>query len=114
MILTPTKERRLKMYRGTTPPIIITFPQGFDVSQFTTAYLSFSQFGTKKLEKELSEMTVDPVTNSISVSLTQQETLNFVTGIDVHFQMRFILDGEAYATQEWTETIEHIIKDGVI
>ena len=101
------------MYRGTTPPITITLPQEYAVSNITTAYLSFAQNGVKKLEKSLSEMQLDTDTNSLSLVLTQEETLAFAPSV-ISFQLRFLYDGMAYATQTWKTPVEAIIKDGVI
>ena len=102
------------MYRGTTPEIIITLPESVDVSDITAAYLTFTQRPSLQFTKELSAMTIDAVANTVMVRLTQEETLQFNENQNLSFQLRFIADGNAYATQIFTEPAGRILKDGAI
>lgn len=101
------------IYRGTTPTFSITLPETFPVSDITVAYLSFKQLGQKLFDKILSDMVVDQETNSLNVTLSQGNTLSFKDGY-LKFQLRFVFEGEVWATEEWEETVKDVIKDGEI
>lgn len=59
------------MYRGTTPTLILTFPEGTDFSG-STVYVSFSD----QKRNELIRMENPPIEdNVISIFLTQEQTL---------------------------------------
>lgn len=104
------------MIRGTTPPIIITLPDTIPVSDIAVAYVSFEQFGQKIVEKDIDDMTKDTETNSLVMQMTQEETLKFKEwrAAPMEFQLRFLMDGDAYATEKWKEPIEDVIKEGEI
>ena len=114
MILTLIRERRLKMYRGTTPTFVIEIPNTIDVETITSAYLSFEQHAQKILEIDLSGMAIDTVKNTLSVTLSQEQTLAFESGTMVYYQLRLAVGGSAYATSVWQVPAERIIKDGKI
>lgn len=59
------------MYRGTTPTL--TFHLPMETAALASAYITFSQSGEVKLEKQLSDCTRSE--NSLGVTLTQAETL---------------------------------------
>ena len=59
------------MYRGTTPTLILTFPEGTDFSG-STVYVSFSD----QKRNELIRLENPPIDdNVISIFLTQEQTL---------------------------------------
>ena len=101
------------MYRGTTDTVTIKLPVEYPVQSIDQAFVSFEQYGSKVLEKSLTDMSLDVGTNSLIAALSQEDTLTFAVG-DMKFQLRFTIGSEAYATQDWTEPVLRIIKDGKI
>lgn len=62
------------MYKGTTPDIVITLPEEIDLSLANNVYVSISKSRGKELiRKGTSDLIIDR--NTISLSLSQQETL---------------------------------------
>ena len=72
------------MIQGTTPTHIFTVP--FDVSAITTVKVSYIQLGSVVLTKNTEECTLDG--NTISVTLTQEETFLFNEDRSVGIQLR--------------------------
>ena len=99
------------MRRGTTPTLIFDLP--FDTSMITEAWVTVAQGGENVIDKT----TVDCVFegNSISVKLTQAETLalNSSTRTEIQLRVRTV-DGDALASDIFTENAERILKDGEI
>lgn len=102
------------MYRGTTPTFVIELPTTIDVTNIDEAFLTFEQNGSNILEMDLSMMTVDSQANTLSVILSQEQTLSLVENAIVRYQLRFKIGGSAYATQMWQVPAERILKDGEI
>lgn len=102
------------MYRGTTPTFVIELPQETAVSDITVAYLTFKQNGSVIIDKALEDMTLNVQDNTLEIVLTQAETLSFVSGAQVQYQLRFGIGGSYYATRAWTIPAEAILKDGMI
>jgi len=97
------------MKRGTTPTN--TFSVDVDLTG-TTIFVSYEQDGKVVVEKTGSDLTVG--TNSISLVLSQEETLAFHPG-PVNIQIRYVdVYGTADASNIIKTTAERIIKDGVI
>lgn len=65
------------MVQGTTPTFKLTLPDSVDPSQFHKIVFSFEQDDTK-IKKTESDLVIEGQT--ISVFLTQQETLSFKVG----------------------------------
>lgn len=102
------------MYRGTTPTVVIEIPNEIPVSSITVAYLSFEQNKRKVIEIPLEDMDLDTENNTLSVTLSQEQTLKFENNVMVMYQLRLGVDGAYYATNIWEVPAERIIKDGVI
>ena len=64
------------MFRGTTP--ILQFNLPFSVSNISKLYITGKQYDVVVLEKDLSDCIVNDT--SVSLKLTQEETLMFPTG----------------------------------
>lgn len=100
------------MRRGTTPAIKVRL-KGIELSTLQSLYLTFEQ-GNIELTKNLDDVTIDASDNSLSVTLSQQETLGFNDG-DVKVQIRAMtVDGDAIASNIKTVSLGHILKEGVI
>lgn len=99
------------MYRGTTPKLTFTIP--FDTSTIAKLYITFFQKERLRVEKELSECEIEG--NKISVTLTQEDTLSFVSNAVVQIQIRALFtDGNAQASKIMEMTVKDVLKDGVI
>lgn len=102
------------MYRGTTPTFVIELPSSIPVASIDEAFLTFEQNGANIFEMDLSMMTIDSQANTMSVVLSQEQTLSLVENAVVRYQLRFKIGGSAYATQMWQVPTERILKDGEI
>ena len=101
------------MRRGTTPTLTFTTPYAAELVE--SGYISFSQRGTDVLDIPLSNQAVTIADNSISVTLTQEQTLAFTTTDTLKIQIRAILaSGKAVASNIVTDSVCPIIKDGEI
>ena len=101
------------MRRGTTPTLTITVI-GLVVTDLSTIKVTFKQ-GNIELTKTTDEVTVDGENNTISVPLSQEDTLMFGSG-NVSVQIRGLLaDGvTAIASKIKSISMEKILLDGVI
>lgn len=99
------------MIRGTTPKLEFTIP--FDTSILAEAWVTLSQNGTEVLNKELKDCSHGDKT--LSVRLTQEETLKLQHGYKTEIQVRVrTLEGEALASCIIKVDTDRILKDGVI
>ena len=101
------------MRRGTTPTLTFTTPYAADLVE--SGYISFEQRGTDVLDISLTDPAVTIADNSISVELTQEQTLAFTTSDTLKIQIRAILtSGKAVASNIVTDSVCRILKDGEI
>lgn len=101
------------MRRGTTPTNVFTVP--FDLSE-ATVFISYEQGKQVVVEKTGEDLVFDDTGGvyTITVNLTQEETLRFYPGA-VEIQLRYVFPtGDADASNIIKTTAERIIKDGVI
>ena len=99
------------MKRGTTPTIILS--TNADLTGYDEIWVTFSQSNQIVIDKKLSLSQVTVATDSISVPLSQTDTLALGTG-DVKIQVR-ALDGQnAIASDIVSTTVGAILKEGVI
>ena len=101
------------MYRGTTPDFVLTIP-GVDLTD-KTVFVTFEQ-DYREITKTGDELAVEygDDTSTISVSLTQQETLGLKKG-KADVQVRFIdREGHAEATDKKAVTIDDVLLERVI
>lgn len=97
------------MRRGSTPTN--TFTVEIDLTG-ATLFVSYEQNGRVVLEKTGDDLTV--TAKSITLELTQEDTLSFVPG-EVLIQIRYVFpNGAADASNIIRTSFERIIKDGVI
>lgn len=102
-----------KLRRGTTPYFTATILDDVDLSTIKTAWLTFKQNGTIVLDKVTEDLSINDKT--ISIRLSQEDTLAFVGGVSAYVQLRLLTDSElAYATDEEYFSVSGIIKDGEI
>lgn len=67
------------MYKGITPTITLTLPNSVDLTNADEVFVTFASKCGHTLTKEKTELTVSAYT--INVFLTQEETLEFPTGV---------------------------------
>lgn len=97
--------------RGTTP--IHIFNTDVDLSNAVAIYVTYKQANTVVAEKSIDEMTVTPET--ITLNLTQEDTLNFLPMRNVLIQIRAkFQDGTAIKSKTISTSVEDVLKEGVI
>lgn len=100
------------MIRGTTPTLEIRIT-GIEVAKLKSIYTTLSQH-QKQVTKTTEDMTIDEITNTLYVPLSQEDTLTLSRGY-VYVQMRAVTkDGQAVASEIVMKTMEEILKEGVI
>ena len=101
----------LNMVRGTTPTLEFTLP--FSTELLAEAYVTLSQNKRVVIDKPLEELERNG--NTLSVQLTQEETLLLDCAYKTEIQVRTrTSEGEALASDIITVTTDRILKDGVI
>ena len=103
------------MYRGTTPTITFNIHTEIDLSTLAECWVTFkSHIGVKEKTYDISDLIIDPVEKTITVAMTQEETLFFSAG-RVFVQIRLRTNGDlAYASDIKEMTMNGILKDGEI
>ena len=96
------------MIRGTTPTL--TFKLPFDCATIDILNISFAQYNTVVLEKELYDCDVNG--NEISVTLTEDDTLKFNGGEHAEIQIRVGIGEQRLASQIMKMAVERVLKDG--
>jgi len=97
--------------RGTTPKIVFTLP--FPASALESVYITFSQGRAETLIKHGNQITAEG--NTLTVQLTQEETLKFFDRLPIEIQIRAIdTEGSAIASKIITTDVARILQGGVI
>lgn len=102
------------MYRGTTPNIVFNVNNDFDLTKVTQVWVTLKN---KVCEKtfDIDSVDIDATEHTVSISLTQEETLDFKVLDSCEAQIRFLdQDDRAYATNIVSIDINRILKEGVI
>lgn len=103
------------MYRGTTPTIVFTITSGINVSDInlSATHITF-ECGTSELDFSNTNIATDTINNTLSVSLTQAQTLAWTEG-QVNIQIRATLNnGKVVASNIMSTDLERILLEGVI
>lgn len=99
------------MYRGTTPTHIFTLP--YDLGEISALSIAYEQGGNIILEKSMEDVLVNG--NTISVVLSQEETLLFDSNMTASVQIRVRTgNGSALASKPITLDVGAILRDGVL
>ena len=99
------------MIRGTTPTHTFTLP--FDASTFKTIRVIYSQGSEPTLVKTGDEVKASG--NTLTVKLTQDDTLKFSTKSVVKIQIRLLShDGEALASDIMCKSALELLENEVI
>ncbi len=101
------------MYRGSTPRYNI-YISGMQISDLANLQITFTQKRAIKIEKSLSDMTIDTEANTASFSLTQEETMDLEVGM-VDKQIRVIdTSGQVTLTRIFRERVEPNVREDLI
>lgn len=96
------------MYRGTTPTL--TFELPFESSDLTIVNIVFCQNGSILIEKTLEDCTVSG--DTLSVTLTEAETLSLNSNYRVEIQMRCACGDTRLCSDIVRIPVGSILKDG--
>jgi hypothetical protein len=100
------------MRKGTTPTILLTLD--VDTTTLRTIWVTMRQ-GTIELDRTGDAVTRLSDNATLSVTLTQEETLAFTSGGSVEVQLRALTaDGTAVASDIATIPVDRILMGGVI
>lgn len=104
----------MQLIRGTTPTIIITVQTEIDLHQVSEVWIYISQQNKVKVNKQLEDTTFDYEERTMTVTLSQDDTLALKEG-EALFQIRLLLaNGTALATLASEVEVAPVYKDGVI
>lgn len=100
------------MYRGTTPTLTFRLP--IDTGSITALSLAVAQGGVVKIEKGLTDMTLEGKT--VACTLTEEETLSLSAGAgrEAQVQLRVGVGAQRMASQVFTVPVERILRDGAL
>ena len=103
------------MYRGTTPTITFNIHTDLDLTTLAECWVTFKcHLGFKEKTFDISDLIIDTEHKTITVAMTQDETLYFDMGrVFVQIRLR-TTDGLAYASDIKEMTMNGILKDGEI
>lgn len=102
------------MVRGTTPSIVFSVNESFNLATIKELWLTLKNNVHERTFTK-SEVTIHQQRHTITVTLTQEETLAFKVLDDCEAQIRFLdLDDKAYATNIVKIRVDRILKEGVI
>ena len=107
----------MSIIRGTTPTITFHVHSNIDMTQIAELWITFrTKPGVPQKEKTftLDSTSIDPVEKTVTLVLTQEDTLAFAeSAINVQMRVR-MNDDMAYASSIIETSIGKILKDGVI
>lgn len=103
------------MYRGTTPSITFNINTDLDLTEIAECWVTFkSGIGDKEKTYDTTDLIIDTEHKTITVVMTQEDTLYFSQGqINVQIRIRMI-DDLAYASDIKRMTMVGVLKDGEI
>ena len=108
-------DEKLEIIRGTTPTITIKLKQELDFTTVTQVWVYITQKKVVKIDKEVTDVTLDSENNQILAPLTQDDTLALKEDIDALFQFRILLNnGLVLGIKEIEARIYGIGKEGKI
>lgn len=104
------------MRRGTT--VTNTFAIDIDLSDAAAVFITYKQAGYTIIEKTIDDITItedEEHNQTLSVDLSQVDTLAFAAAIPVQIQIRArLVDDSAVASNIINTNVGEILKDGVI
>lgn len=103
------------MYKGTTPKVVFSIPDKVDLASMKEVWVTFSVKDTKlTLKRTENEVALDNAKKTITVHLSQEQTLAFAVGTCA-VQIRFLANNdEAFSTNILNIKIKDVLEGGVI
>ncbi|MBP5594273.1 MAG: hypothetical protein J6Y02_02735 [Pseudobutyrivibrio sp.] len=103
------------MYRGTTPTLIFRLNSpNLNLAAVSELWVTLKQAPYSKTW-DRTQCSLDNEQKTVTVTLTQEETLEMPETSNMKVQIRFLMnDGKALATNIATVDVNQILKDGVI
>lgn len=102
------------MFRGTTPTFIFELDTDLDLTELSQVWVTIRDVLGRPFNWDISRVTIDNEHKRISLTLTQQETLQMIPGVG-HVQIRMLMSGNvALTTFAEKILINPILKEGVI
>lgn len=101
------------MTRGTTPTLIFNFCDCVDLKSADKIVVYFSQNGKNVIDKEVN-ITDDLHGDTLSVTLTQEETLSLKADEYVRYQARILIDGVVLSTPIYKSIVLDCLDDTVL
>ena len=103
------------MYRGTTPSITFNIKTDIDLDELAVCYITLKSVDKNIVETyDLDDIIVDSQLKTLTIALSQEETLAFARGV-IYVQIRLRTNDDlAYASQIKELRMNDILKDGVI
>ena len=108
------------MIRGTTPTLTIALPvqpsllSACYISFYQEVYENYAYVKRRYVEKSLADCELDDESFTVSVTLSQSDTLSFSADKPVLYQIRFRVGNVAYASSMETIPITDVLKGGEI
>lgn len=101
------------MYRGTTPVIVFRVISALNLSNMKQIWVTM-QNAVNEITFNKNDLTVNAEENTITLELSQEDTLSFCSGV-VKTQIRFLDENDrAYASNIRNLEMGNILKEGVI
>lgn len=101
------------MYRGTTPTLLLELDTTVSLANLAELWATF-RTAAVEVTKTLEDVAVNDETKTVTVNLTQEETLKLYNGV-CQVQIRFKTEaGLAYASTIADVDVGRILKEGVI
>lgn len=103
------------MYRGTTPSIAFKINTDIDLTDLAVCYITLKSIDKSVIANyDLSDIIVDAELKTLTLALSQEETLEFARGV-IYVQIRLRTNDDlAYASQIKEIRMNDILMDGVI
>lgn len=99
------------MIRATTPTHIFSLP--FETKLLKKIIISYGQYGCEVLKKETKDCIF--LDNTISTTLTQEDTNKFYGGTPVDIQLRAMTtSGDVVASKYYTVECDRVLNDEVL
>lgn len=102
------------MRRGTTPTIKMGLPAEVSCAEISDAIFSIAQSGAEIVTKRFDDMEIDTYDNTISVVLTQEDTLSLNTCSSAKLQIKVKINDTVLASDITTVSVGDILNEDVM
>ena len=102
------------MRRGTTPTITMWLPPEVSCAEISDAIFSIAQSGAEIVTKKFADMVIHTDDNTISVALTQEDTLSLNTCASAKLQVKVKINDTVLASDITTVSVGDILNEDVM